>query len=269
MNTNKKIIEALMFVQGERGLSPKQLKSVLEDITTKEAREALKSFKDEINISDRALIVLETNDIFKFVTRKDFDEVITKLVAVEKKQKLSAAAIETAGIIAYKQPITKSQVNEVRGVSSEAETSQPVADSSSNDPSAHFQSIETSPQPTTPSAGTPSSRSGDGRHDRSRRRPSSRRSAPTSTTAEMIKVILGGLLAFPTAYLVVFWVFHRDPLEIGPATGKVVPFVVPEKLRKSDDGERNVPSSQFDDQEGLLKLNSLDDLPSADLPSGN
>ena len=120
MNTNKKIIEALMFVQGERGLSPKQLKSVLEDITTKEAREALKSFKDEINISDRALIVLETNDIFKFVTRKDFDEVITKLVAVEKKQKLSAAAIETAGIIAYKQPITKSQVNEVRGVSSEA-----------------------------------------------------------------------------------------------------------------------------------------------------
>jgi len=42
------------------------------------------------------------------------------MVSKVKKQKLSSSAIETAGIIAYKQPITKSQINEVRGVASEA-----------------------------------------------------------------------------------------------------------------------------------------------------
>jgi len=116
---NNKIIEALMFIQGELGISPRDLKGVLE-ISTSEARQALKEFKEQFNGSDRALIVLEAGDNFKFVTRKEFDEPITKLVAVIKKQRLSAAAIETAGIIAYKQPITKSQVNEIRGVASEA-----------------------------------------------------------------------------------------------------------------------------------------------------
>ncbi len=116
---NNKVIEALMFVQGEKGLSPKQLKSAT-SIPTEEARKRLKNFKKEFNDSDRAIMVIENNDVFKFVTRKDYDEPIIQLVADEKKQRLSSAAIETAGIIAYKQPVTKTQINTIRGVSSEA-----------------------------------------------------------------------------------------------------------------------------------------------------
>ena len=112
-------IEALLYVQGESGLSPKQLKDAME-ISTKDARVALKAFKKSFNESNRGLSVVEFDDIFKLATREESKDIISKLVTIIKKQKLSASAIETAGIIAYKQPITKSQINIIRGKSSEA-----------------------------------------------------------------------------------------------------------------------------------------------------
>lgn len=119
MNSNFKLIEALLYIQGEKGLTPKDLKDVT-NMPTLNARKLLKEFEREFNESDRGIFVVEFNDVFKFATREEFKENITLLVANAKKQKLSQAAIETAGIIAYKQPITKGQVNEIRGVSSEA-----------------------------------------------------------------------------------------------------------------------------------------------------
>lgn len=119
MNNIKQTLEALLYVQGDRGITPSDIKNTLE-ISTSEARKALKEFANEFNKEDRGLAVVEFNDNFKLATREEFEEVISKLVTIIKKQKLSGAAIETAGIIAYKQPITKSKINEIRGVSSEA-----------------------------------------------------------------------------------------------------------------------------------------------------
>lgn len=115
-----RLIEALMYIKGDEGLTPKELKGV-KDISTQDARKALKAFKETYNANEEAaLFVMEFNDHFKLATKEEFKEDITKMVAIIKKQRLSQAAIETAGIIAYKQPITKSQVNEIRGVASEA-----------------------------------------------------------------------------------------------------------------------------------------------------
>ncbi len=119
MNTNQKLIQALLYIRGEDGVSPKDLKDAA-DIPTVNARQHLKEFADEFNIADQGLKIVQFNDTFKFATREEFNEPISKLVSIDKKQKLSAAAIETVGIIAYKQPITKSQINDVRGVASEA-----------------------------------------------------------------------------------------------------------------------------------------------------
>ncbi len=119
MNSNFRVIEAMMYIQGEIGLMPRHLKEVL-SIPTLNARKLLQEFRTWYNEQERGLMVMEFSDNYKMATREEFKEDITKLVAVEKKQRLSGAAIETAGIIAYKQPITKSQINEVRGVSSEA-----------------------------------------------------------------------------------------------------------------------------------------------------
>jgi predicted HAD superfamily phosphohydrolase len=46
-----------------------------------------------------------------------------------------------------------------------------------------------------------------------------------------MKVVIGGLLAIPIAYLLVFWIFKQDPLNVGPTIGNVVPFLVPAELR--------------------------------------
>lgn len=119
MNNNFKLIQALLYIRGEDGLSPKDLKDAA-DIPTVNARQLLREYQTVFNESEQGLKIVEFNDIFKLATREEFNENISKLVSIEKKQKLSGAAIETAGIIAYKQPITKSQVNEIRGVASEA-----------------------------------------------------------------------------------------------------------------------------------------------------
>ena len=53
----------------------------------------------------------------------------------------------------------------------------------------------------------------------------------------MVKVILGGILAIPIAYLIVLWVFKQDPLSVGPKVGNIAPFMVPAALRDSEPEE--------------------------------
>ena len=115
---NNHLIETLLYVQGEYGVSPTILKGVLE-VSTAEARNQLKTFMEEYNNGEHALRIMEFNDVFKLATKVEFKDTITKMVTIEKKRKLSNSAVEAAGIIADKQPITKSQINLIRGVASE------------------------------------------------------------------------------------------------------------------------------------------------------
>lgn len=113
------IIEALLYVQGQKGLTPSALKAAI-DVPTPNARKLLKEFSKNWNKESHGLQIIEFNDTFKFATLPELKEQIQRVIIQERKQRLSQAAIETAGIIAYKQPMTKSQVNQIRGVSSEA-----------------------------------------------------------------------------------------------------------------------------------------------------
>ncbi|MCK5945978.1 MAG: SMC-Scp complex subunit ScpB, partial [Mycoplasmataceae bacterium] len=116
---NYNLIESLMYIQGEEGLSPSILKDVL-GLSVPDARKELKAFLKEYNAKkDTGLFVIEYNENYKLATKPEFKDAISKMVTIEKKRKLSGSAIETAGIIAYKQPITKSQINMIRGVASE------------------------------------------------------------------------------------------------------------------------------------------------------
>ena len=116
---NFKRIEALLYIRGNQGVSSKDLKEVFE-IPISDARKLLKEFLNIYNDREQGLVVLEFNDVFKVATREKYKDDISKMVTIIKKRKLSGASIETVGIIAYKQPMTKSQVNEIRGKSSEA-----------------------------------------------------------------------------------------------------------------------------------------------------
>ncbi len=115
---NKKIKEGLLYIKGSEGIDPKTLKLLL-SVTTVQARKELKMFLKEFNSEERGIRVVMYKDIFKFTTLPEHNEIISNLVTIERKRKLSESAIETIGIIAYKQPITRAQVSNIRGVISD------------------------------------------------------------------------------------------------------------------------------------------------------
>lgn len=111
-------IEALLFVAGEDGLRVRQLAELLSmpptGVTQSLEKLAEKYQKDE----DSSLVLLETSNTYKIVTKQDFAELLRKYSKAPINQSLSRAALETLSIIAYKQPITRMEVDEIRGVNS-------------------------------------------------------------------------------------------------------------------------------------------------------
>ncbi|AZZ65291.1 segregation/condensation protein B [Metamycoplasma phocicerebrale] len=114
-----KIIEALLFIQGSEGVSSEQIKDVFKLNTIQEGRKLLKDFKQYFNNLDRGIKVHEFNDVYKFLTVEIAKDAIADLVTIVRKQRLSNAAIEVAGIVAYKQPVTRSIISNIRGVASD------------------------------------------------------------------------------------------------------------------------------------------------------
>ncbi|MEA4134326.1 MULTISPECIES: SMC-Scp complex subunit ScpB [unclassified Mycoplasma] len=114
-----KILEALLYIQGDDGLNLEQVKDIFSLATLAEAKKVMQDFLREFNDLERALKVVNFNDVYKLATRETFKDYVTKMVSVVKKQRLSNAAIEVAGIIAYKQPVTKGQIASIRGVASD------------------------------------------------------------------------------------------------------------------------------------------------------
>ncbi|WP_096386763.1 SMC-Scp complex subunit ScpB [Mycoplasmopsis bovigenitalium] len=113
------ILEALLYVQGDEGLNLEQVKEIFNLNTVQEAKKVMNDFTKVYNNQDGALKVVIFNEVYKLATRETYKDYITKLVQVVKKHRLSNAAIEVAGIVAYKQPVTRSMVNNIRGVASE------------------------------------------------------------------------------------------------------------------------------------------------------
>lgn len=113
------ILEAALYVQGDEGLTLEQIRELFSLNNIVEAKKVINDFIKKYNESNRGLKVVEFNEIYKLATRESVKEYISKIVNVIRKQKLSNAAIEVAGIIAYKQPITRGQIASIRGVSSD------------------------------------------------------------------------------------------------------------------------------------------------------
>ncbi|MFJ5621178.1 SMC-Scp complex subunit ScpB [Peribacillus loiseleuriae] len=111
----KGIVEALLFAAGDEGLSLKQLTSVLEmaELQTKEVLQDLKEYYEE---NESGLQLVEIADVYQLATKKEHSDYIKKLVESSGSGGLSQASLETLAIIAYKQPITRTEIEEVRGV---------------------------------------------------------------------------------------------------------------------------------------------------------
>ncbi|AKA50065.1 SMC-Scp complex subunit ScpB [Mycoplasmopsis gallinacea] len=114
-----KILEALLYIQGDEGLTLEQVKEIFNLNTLSEAKKVLVDFHKDFNEQDRGLKVVAFNEVYKLATRETVKDFVSKMVNVTKKQRLSNAAIEVAGIVAYKQPITRGQIAKIRGAASD------------------------------------------------------------------------------------------------------------------------------------------------------
>lgn len=113
---NKKaILEGLLFVVGDEGLTLKKIMEIL-NADMEEVKSILSNLKSDYESDDRGLRISFLGEVFKLTTKKEHKEYYQKLLCDNKYDTLSAAALETLAIIAYNQPITRFEINEIRGI---------------------------------------------------------------------------------------------------------------------------------------------------------
>ncbi len=111
------IIESLLFVSGEP-LEIKHIASIIE-CSIKFTQELLVEMMNYYEQEYRGIKIINVNNSYGLVTKSKNSDYIEKLLGTNSRQSLSQAAIETLAIIAYKQPITRIDVDEIRGVKSD------------------------------------------------------------------------------------------------------------------------------------------------------
>ncbi|WP_426349415.1 SMC-Scp complex subunit ScpB [Alloiococcus sp. CFN-8] len=111
-------VESLLFVSGEP-LTLKEISSILKtNISyTEEILEALSSEYEEVS---RGIKLISINNSYQLVTKPQNSDYIHELVKGNTRQFLSQASLETLAIVAYKQPITRIDIDEIRGVKSDS-----------------------------------------------------------------------------------------------------------------------------------------------------
>jgi len=111
------IIESILFVSGDP-VSAKDISEILE-LDIRNVKKILKKMMDCFHFERRGLQIIMVNDSYQLATRPEYSKYIEKYIGQECTQPLSQASLETLAIIAYKQPITKAEIEAIRGVKSD------------------------------------------------------------------------------------------------------------------------------------------------------
>ena len=115
-NDNKlAALEGLLFVVGDDGLSINQMMEILE-IEHDEAMELINKLKEEYENINRGIRIHFLGNTFKLTTKQEQQKYYQKLLVNEENNTLSNSALETLAIVAYNEPITRVEVDEIRGV---------------------------------------------------------------------------------------------------------------------------------------------------------
>ena len=113
----KAALEGLLFIIGDEGLTLKDIVTILE-INEDEAMKLIKELCNELNQNTRGIKLEYLGGSFKLTTKAEHAKYFEKLVQNEQNNKLSDAALEVLSIIAYSGPITRVDIDKIRGVSS-------------------------------------------------------------------------------------------------------------------------------------------------------
>ena len=107
-------IEAILFVAGE-AVTIKELTRALK-VEDGKLKEALKELQDEYDYNQRGFLLKRFGDKVQLATRPLYAEDVVRLLQPVQQQSLSQAAMETLAVVAYKQPVTRAEVEQIRGV---------------------------------------------------------------------------------------------------------------------------------------------------------
>ena len=107
-------IEAILFVAGE-AVAVRDLARALQT-GEKEIRETINNLKDEYDFEQRGFILKRFGDKVQLATRPMYSGDVVRLLQPVQQQSLSQAAMETLAVVAYKQPVTRAEVEQIRGV---------------------------------------------------------------------------------------------------------------------------------------------------------
>ena len=108
------IIEAILFTMGESVEVDKIAKAIEHDIET--TRKIIHNMMDQYRESDRGIQIIELENAFQLCTKSEMYEYLIRIAKQPRKMVLSEVALETLSIIAYKQPITRAEIEKIRGV---------------------------------------------------------------------------------------------------------------------------------------------------------
>ncbi|NQU73160.1 MAG: SMC-Scp complex subunit ScpB [Candidatus Omnitrophica bacterium] len=114
----KRIIEALLFAT-HSPVSINELTSTLEDVDSRVVRDLVYELKTEYENQNRSFSITEIAGGFQIITDSCYASWIRKLIGKEKTQRLSMPSLETLAIVVYKQPLTRSEIETIRGVNIE------------------------------------------------------------------------------------------------------------------------------------------------------
>lgn len=115
----KAALESLLFASGDEGLTLKQIGTAL-DMSEKEADGLIEDLRTDYESDEnRGLTIATLAGTYQLVTKRKYSAVLKKLVENTQIDSISQAALETMAIIAYKQPITRIEIEEIRGVKTE------------------------------------------------------------------------------------------------------------------------------------------------------
>lgn len=109
------VLEGILFAVGDEGITLKALTEVME-IDKDQAKELLSSLQKRYEKDEYGIRVTFLGDAFKLTTKKEHKDYYHRLLGNPESQSLNEAALEVLAIIAYNQPITRIQVDEMRGV---------------------------------------------------------------------------------------------------------------------------------------------------------
>ncbi len=111
------VLEGLLFVVGDEGLTLEQIETILE-VTKEEAKDLIQQLQLQYEEPSRGIRIDFLGNRLKLTTKKEHHAYYQKLLETDQANILSQAALETLAIVAYNQPLTRIQIDHLRGISS-------------------------------------------------------------------------------------------------------------------------------------------------------